>query len=518
MMKKFDDIIQDKVQSHEARVPADAWANIKHRKKKRRFVFFWWTICGLLLFGVATTVYISESDRQTKEGHKPVSAVKAIEAKASDNPFPEAHASGIINGVDNARKVKEANQDPGAAPATNNQENSKAVFEPSKGPAKPIAKPTFNHNKNTGPERNRSITNNADQAIFINKKSWKNDVKKDGEAASSVAKRISGKTKGKTSFDITNGDTANDEIVKNEIEPVYLATEQPVKERDLPVTVELPVRTTDSLKNADVKKDGKIPVPIRMKKNVEKSKKHNRGSWFVDFAVIPMLPVQMTGKPVTVSRTIYSPNNITEFRSGNIHATLDPALAFSLNLKKNISNRIRLGAGLQYVHLKEKLTISGKETNTVTSVIDVMVDGISGPEMQQDTVTYISEGVRQINAVNSYRLISIPVFIQYDLLLRNKWSVGLVGGGFLNVSSSYQNEINKKPGAPLLSSNNITKTNTGIDLYGGFRFGRMVGRKLELFALPSIRWNLGGYKIKDSFFDQKIHQLGLGIGLSVNLN
>src|SRR4051794_16721384 len=56
-MSMFDKIIEEKANSHEARVPSDAWANIEKKKKRRRF-FFLWLIC-LLLCGSLGIVFYS---------------------------------------------------------------------------------------------------------------------------------------------------------------------------------------------------------------------------------------------------------------------------------------------------------------------------------------------------------------------------------------------------------------------------------------------------------------------------
>ena len=41
-----------------------------------------------------------------------------------------------------------------------------------------------------------------------------------------------------------------------------------------------------------------------------------------------------------------------------------------------------------------------------------------------------SSGIRNINAVNTYKIFSIPLFVEYSFLLNKKWSLGIDAGAF----------------------------------------------------------------------------------------
>ncbi|MBL0356086.1 MAG: hypothetical protein IPP72_04010 [Chitinophagaceae bacterium] len=207
------------------------------------------------------------------------------------------------------------------------------------------------------------------------------------------------------------------------------------------------------------------------------------------------------------------------FSAKLVSTSIDPSVAFSISARRELSKKLTVGLGLQYLLLKENITVSGKETNTAYSVVQRLVNGSTGPELINDTVATVTEGTRNINAVNSYHLYSIPVFIQYHFVQKRSWSLAAVGGMYINISSSYQNEINRDAAAMLTAiPAAASKKTIGLDIFAGLRFGKSIGNKIEFFALPSMRWNLGKYNIKNSLLNKTINQAGLSIGISYKVN
>ena len=174
---------------------------------------------------------------------------------------------------------------------------------------------------------------------------------------------------------------------------------------------------------------------------------------------------------------------------------------------------------MQWLQLKEQVMIKGTETNTKYSIVDRLVDNINGPQLISDTVETVSEGIRTINAVNSYSFFSVPVFVQYNFIQNKSWSFGAVGGMFINVFSNYQNEINKNNPVDLVNVSQTIpdKNKVSFSLYAGLRVAAMLNKRLQIFGLPSINWSLNNQGVKNNLINQKIHQAGFSVGLSYKI-
>jgi len=47
--------------------------------------------------------------------------------------------------------------------------------------------------------------------------------------------------------------------------------------------------------------------------------------------------------------------------------------------------------------------------------------------------------------------------------------------------------------------------------------GKSIGNKIEFFVLPSMRWGLQPYRIKNSLLNKSIDQAGFSVGISYKL-
>jgi hypothetical protein len=300
--------------------------------------------------------------------------------------------------------------------------------------------------------------------------------------------------------------TANDSESMNIIADEKLPGQILTIKKDL---VGDPVQKTGLVTTTGEKEKGKTKV----------SQDEKKLAWYVDLAVSPILPIERYDKSTTFRRTLDTNNNLAVFSGKLVKTNIDASVAYSIALRKEISKRSSVGLGLQYLKLKEQITISGTETNTKYTVVDRLVNDMNGSHLVSDTVAIITEGQRQITAVNSYDFLSIPVFIQYNFLQKRSWSLGAVAGANINVYGEYKNEINSDKDTALIASSQTLerKNSIALALYGGFRVGKRITKKLELFGAPSLTWALGNQNIKNSFLNKKISQAGLNIGLSYKL-
>ena len=509
----FDDIIRDKANQHEAPVPPDAWDNIAKKKRKRRFAFFWWFSSLLLLGGIGAALYFNAGKLpfkntaagKEKEAAAPAATepVKPLQEAASGITKNNCSSEGVVINASPADK-KELTANAAGAVVTDNKIN----FSSNRQSVKPSS---LTHTKENNYLRQNKEA--IDKSI----------------AKSTGNKRPMKKVKGKATIMGTpaeTGETVTEiQEQKNKAVTVTDSSNNKNTEQKNTFSNEQPAANDSALAGkstiaVDEKKTVTAASPETKKENSTASKKSTKQPWFIDVSAAPILSVQHYNQSVSFNRTMVSNNNLTQFSAKLVNTTIDPAVAFSLAVRKTISSKMTVGIGLQYLQLKENITVSGTETNSESNIVNRLVNGTNGPVLVNDTLQTITEGTRKIIATNSYTLFSIPIFMQCNFVQHHNWNIGAVGGLYINIASQYQNEINRNAAAPLITMEQSTndKTKFVLDLYAGLRFGKQFGKRTELFVMPSMRWNLGHYNIKNIVISKNIHQAGLSVGVSFKVN
>jgi len=532
-MSSFDDIIQEKANNHEAPVPPGAWDNIVKDKKNRRFAFFWWIVV-LLLSGLGIAGYyhfannkksnesvLSKNEIPVADGKTVSGTVQQPGLTVTKNNETETISSDIDKTISNTKEKQ----------AIKNEDAKKNKFNHQR---------TDNNKESTGSKTTNTISEDEQSKIMIagadaetipvNKEHKKSrsknkadlvprDKKDQGNTENSIVTKNKRpkKQQGKSLIKMQAGETgvetetAQDEKNNNDIiqntEPRNTVTGKTIEsKKDL---------AADSTSAKDV-----ATAPVENKTQPkEKRKQIKKNPWFIDLGISPVFPIEQYDRSVSFSRSLQLNNQLSEFSGKLVSTSIDPSLAFSIALRKKVSKKIIFGAGFQYLQLKENLHIAGTEKNTKISIVEKLIVGINGPELVSDTVKTITEGTREINATNSYRFLSIPVFIQYNFIQTRSWSLDIIGGTYITVNSMYKNEINKNAAALLTTSSQSTdKSNISVALNAGIRFGKIVNKRFELFGIPSMTWTLGQQNIKNSLLNKKIEQAGIRIGISYKLN
>lgn len=492
----FDDIIKNRANEHEAPVPPDAWNNIVKKKKKRRFAFWWPSGALCLLLSLSSVGYFVLNTK-------------------TDNAIAKKEEN---SNMQTEQKVKET------ASATNetkkDHEAESILASENKGITTTTVEYDIAENSLTNKPQPVTVAGNAKTTVGI-----KNAVAEENElevtGRNKKIKSIKGKLKAQqTTPGIDENIQANiyNPVAEEEVE------EETGREESKRATVETVPGKKIALAEEEKKTSGtnnpekpglakaedakKQEQTDKAKTAVakQKIKKH----WFIEAAAIPLLAASQYKENIPFNRTLAVNNSVLVYRANLTNASIEPAVAFSLLLRREVSKKITVGTGLQYMLLKENITIQGKETQTRFTVVDRLVNGRLVP----DTLTTVTQGTRAISAVNSYQLFSIPVFVQYSIIQKPQWSVGAVGGFYFNISSNYKNEINRNAAAPLLPAPGTTnKSNTGMDIFAGIRVSKRLSKRLDFFAMPSIRLSLAKYNIKNSLLDKNINQAGVGFGL-----
>lgn len=497
----FDNSIRQKLGGHEAPVPGDAWENIQRGKRKRRPLPFFWIFAGLLLCGGAG-YFLYNNGRTDKTVMAEKRSSKQQEETNADNAV-------VGNNNENGSATREMLAEKNTIQLSQQKKNDKREND-------------IVNNSKTNNDRNKPavqlLLQNDDQVVVSNKKKRTGSVVKNNSV-------------------ISNGLATEDEKAtakkKKHTDDAKLAmtiTAPQTEENNLPVGEEI---TNDHSTGKDsmplfVKEDIAVPVEKIKADTVKKTataetktpkpsetKKKRKTGFDIDMSLSGFIPVQNQQKIVSVSRTIETPLHKAEFAAGKVRNRLQPSLGFNLMLLKNLSSKTAAGAGFSYTVIKEYIDLSGEEVNTRQTVVQRLHNGNS---LVSDTVTTVTRGTRNINAVNSYTFLSIPVSIRYQVLQRNKWTLNLHAGVDINLQSKYKNSIGGVL-VPQFSGANNTKRNQsiGTGFNAGIRLTRRISKNYLLYAAPYFQVNPKKLYLEEMLSPVAIQRAGISFGISYRL-
>lgn len=544
-MSMFDDIIKEKADQHQSPVPPDAWDNINKEKKRRRFAFWWFGL--VLLIGSGAAYWYNNATAGNEKNLTQVRSGKTIPANVSKN---DLSAQPTNNNADETkgRNIAEKNSLKYTAVETGN------IADVEKSSAEKII--IEKHNKST---RNNSNNDHSQGETIILKQDLANGDRKETQTTArqiatrnknlsvnyhnkqttisvqkiaaekqtetTVAqKNIFGKTKSKTrvkSSQIDAAEEAADSTDKNIDNAIADDTSSKTGLKNPVVVLQGTLKDTATtlVTQHDTSKKTKTIIDTTQlrPRHMAIVRKIKTKSWFIEPAVTSLFPIENYDRSQQFNRTLFLNNTLTEFSGSLVSTKIDASVAFSLVLKKSIGKKAAIGAGLQYTQLTEHLVVSGDERTTSFELVQRLVNGTNGPELVTDTLRLVSEGKRTITATNRYQLLTLPMLLQYDLIRNKKWSLAAAGMAYINISSEYQNEIDRHSMAPLVNEDQL-QSGFGLDLSIGCRVGKTLSDRLEIFAAPAFRWNVSPYNFKNNLINKSVRQAGLHFGLSYKLD
>ena len=493
----FDKSVREKLQGHEAPVPADAWANIQKGKKKRRPLPFFWLLALLLCTGAGLYLY--------KYG------------KGNDTAFAPDHSTSLSRG--DTAEIKKISRENILSKENNNEiilknktanTNRNNAATPVQ-PAHAAVVPSFTKNRNH---------NNAPAAIINHRGNNKNNkatstVTVNGEEGKTVFKKNRRSTGGRWAMQVT-APNVNDTVAASEVfkkdgavfyeDSILFAGKQGTNK----VAINERQKLNELSKNSIRTDSTAVPVI----QTTARKKKKNKTGVAIDLSIAAFMPAANKTGISSVNRTITSPMHKAEFEANKVRIRLQPSAGFNLLLFKTISPKLSVGTGISYQVIKEYIHLSGQEVNTNYA----LVKRLNGGVLTDDTVTTVTKGIRNIDAVNSYNLLSIPVSFRYRLLQRSQWTMELQGGIDINLQSKYKNSIGGQL-MPQLANAGNTKRNTtvGTGFNAGVRMSRRVGKSYLIYAAPYLQLNPKTLYLKEMLAPAAIHKAGISIGMSYGL-
>lgn len=511
----FDDIVKSKMAGHEAPVPADAWNNIKGKRKKRRPSLFWWITSAVLIAGWITAIVYTRNNNGNENDQ--------LQANGPGKKQEVLQAENIMKKNDTAAGITPA--DVSLVAAGNEKQASSPV------PGEDVAGTQHAMTVNTTTKLLSGLASTSDSAN--NRVTVHHDAKakhakhgtnrlfdsKENDQAMAVKQDLAGVKKrkrtgaGKTKMTISQSDAeiavvdTNDEVAGEKKTSVAVDPLSFVKQVPATNTLAIAEKKTPRIESVtDTAIANQAAKKSRPKKNI-----------FVDLGATGFIAVQQNARLLSIARTTIMPTQRSEFIADQIRTSVEPAFSYTIALRKSISGKFDMAAGLQYVKLKETIRLAGKERNTHYDVVKRL--DATGSFLYDDTVSSVTNGIRVINAVNSYDIVSIPVGIQYYFWKKSGWAVSLAAGLNFTVSNMYKNSIEGEL-QPVYASGSAGKPDRkfAADIFTGIRLSRQFGRHYQLFAEPSLQFNLMRYRLPGMIDYKNIHRAGITFGFSYQLN
>jgi hypothetical protein len=528
----FDDLLRQKTSGHEASVPAGTWEAIAQKKrKKRRFLIFWW-ITGVSL--VSGAMLLAFYKNQPVDNNNVVATANSHETSGntSGKTIPEKNESTENN---NEKTIDNKNDKDKGGNIVNAQslrpgsiKNKPGIFTPAS--EQKISSLTISEKERKRKSKSQSLVPDKPEpttgtAILSPVNSKDNNAKiRPGIITEEKATYVF--TKGANAIDKKNKhrknnpgpvNNANDQPGEIDISPITVSVfsfnYQPhAKVADFNLLNKLGFANPPMITHADSVNSMEAALAKARKKYFKKSK------WTLDASVTPFIPVQQSSSLLYLTRSNTTATEKTDYKTDKISSHLLPSVAYTVAISKKITPRWRIGAGLQYVMIKEKVDLTGKQTKITYTEVQRLINGSSGPQLIIDTIATTSSGSLSVDALNSYRFLSIPVSVQYRLMEKASWSYFINAGMLVNVSADYHNKIEGK----LVQFDNHgmhtgqQKNNMGFDLFAGFRVSKSFN-SFNIFAEPMLRYNLHRYDLDNMIGRKFMHQAGLSVGLTYPL-
>lgn len=514
-MNAFDEHIQQQLNEHQSPVPPTAWENIaREQERRRRFAIWWWLPILLLMGGGAYFTW----NRLANSNDKMI-ATKSADA-AGQTTVPHTSPE---------NKNRDVSTSPGASSASASQTPQKqstadlmapnpsdVEWNQNRQPEHATRKTNTIRRSNKG--RLRASSNAPDMGEVGYADNQRDDHSSDViTSALALRARQHGKRNGRQTVQVTAADV---EAITDIAEPVV----SQVNPTEAAHSDQLISTHFDLIAIGRIKKSGlsvqrgnqsvpTLQIQPRAAKPSDSSRK-----WLLDVMAASLMPMTSGSSNWTLNRSMEAPLSRSSYQGKLLSIRRFPSLAFSVDVQRFLLPKWRLGAGLQYTQGREDNIWLGEEIKTTLTPVQRIVQLSGVPMLVRDTVEVIEIGIRRIASTSSYQLLSVPLFLEYDVLGGKKWNLSLDMGAYLHVYTKYNNSIAGNWTITDATGQTIQQDQQwGMDWFGGFRVSVEAAKRWRIFVAPVFRYNWQSSGSNGATTYQNNHLLSLGFGASWSL-
>ena len=511
----FDKEIRQKMGEHQASVPTDVWQAIANKKKKRRrFMLIWWIPVVLAVFFLLYRYANDPGDNSDI----------SFDSKETSDSRKEKISTGGTS-FDNSPIHQSKSEEKETLPNHSNEETD---------------------HENVAGIDNKTISNDQTRRATgsIHQQQWGSNFQDqanitDGKSVLNQHSITNFQTIRVTNSGVRNNSKNHKTLSRNnqinaDVQKESLDLISPLPDGDLAVesvqgkdfasqTINYKGNLIDYHKSGVNTNSLLIKVSIQqnsfnqtVKNELNRNRRFSKRSrWSLEAGFMGFMPLRVKQDVIAINRTTTEPMHIAEFNGNRVRINLQSSTAGFVAVRKKVNRKISFGVGLQYGTIKEEIIISGNETNLKSHVVQRLENDGSGPHLVFDTITVTSTGTREIEAINSYRFLDVPVSMHFAFLQNSKLSLSLTATMNIGLYSLYNNSIQGELQPVYANGNSHRNASQAVrtEFSAGLRFARPVFLKTEIFAEPYLRFNTGGYK-KTIINHNAVHQIGIGLGVA----
>lgn len=529
----FDELIKNKALNFDADVPADMWERIHLQKKKKKRIGFWWFLIPTVAVIGASVFWMYDLKKGTMTGSSKISGRDSYvpgnmpDAESENSNF-ESHEQNINNSVpENKHRENSIAAEEGdklgeslvsgqekrlqsgseiePSPMTFNKDNSISAKRKRDNVYYYKSNPVNNTARFT---RQRVHKNNGDKAVFLNQS-------KDTDLANDKQKRSDNSiSKSKIGEQLPYKEVKSAEALSEPVYPEILRANVDSAHQDLNTNTQNSnsgIATFKEALSADTSVNEEEPV-IRIEAKEKQSK-----SMYLEANFSLYNTLTRDNGLLRINREFNNPILKSKFISDEVQTNIHSGFSAGIMIKKQFGRNLKLGTGFNYSQLHEKISIRGKDSTTMAYIVDRL--NSSGTGLYKDTLYQVVTGTRKIRAENASYIYSIPVFAEYMILSKNKWTFSLNGGLYFNYMM-YQNSLTGEVQSIFPEGTRQLNNVKGIGLDGhlGLRLSYNIWQRVGVYIEPNARMNL--VQMKDGVFlnTKSLERIGVMFGTNIRLN
>ncbi len=461
----FENKIRKSLHNHQSEVDADAiWAAIGphvdaiNRRKKRRFMLFWFLFPLLLASGTGLYIYYSEN-LGLKKTETPLNTGSFANNEVEEKP--------AINANDNSSKTLPGTKDNGNDTGQPTNNGGALITAEKQGLNAPINKPIVFNKKPNKPSHNTALAI-SDQPV---------NSKNPGLAA--LEAPIAEQAKMPIATPTETERPMLEAVPFLPCEP--LATNGPKLPELQPIAFELPMET-----------------PLLRKRDFRLTAALLGGISFLD-------------RKMTATDTAFATLLDLRERSERELESVQAGIRIGVEHRSGIG----FSTGINYAQLNELY----RNNSTVTNLDTVYGIQYYYLNFENDTIPVYGDipmerrTTQRKEIYNKYRMIEVPLLVSWRHE-GHQFSFGAQAGAFVNLRMTAKGRVMQTPTQDVpISSGDLYRTNIGLSYYFGLTAGYMLNDQLEVFASPYFRHFPKSFTKTNYGLEQRYNLYGLNVGL-----
>ena len=478
MLESFEKQLKEKADQqidHSGAIIWDDLAKAIRPEKKRRRLFLWLLLGGLLISGGAFGIYYLDqnsdnSSDQTALISKEDAAIQKPISKSQDK-LPEAAINSNEDNLNSENKVNSSVQKDANAQLIKVDGETETNF-----PAEKKNNLFSSSVKKSSPLRNSPVNSDLKNGNKISLK----------ESGTNERRSIAPSDDASTPVLIDRAKTENIHIDLAD-EPI-ITGHTDLKGLDFLPTMIAEIQTSESLTKL---LSAQVKCPTFSKKKT---------AFYLELEGMAGMPVKYLNSKSEATK-LYQLRKETEKPWFSWGAGMHAGLVFK--------DKFSIGTGVDFVQIKEKFDYSKSEVVDLIYHVNPNTGEVTGP--------YVVKGFRRSSGEITHNLIDIPLNLGFQTS-SDKWNLGVQAGPVFNINLTSKGKIMfDTDSISRIQNEEIYVDRLRFGLQGSLMVSRKIGSNFSIYARPSFKYYMNNWNNENYPIDTRFHLLSLNIGLRLTI-